>query len=147
VKLAAVVVAAAFLSAGCGGGGFDGPPQRTAADEAVVRGWTKALFDGRVEKAADYFAPGAIVQQVQTLRLPDHIAAVAFNRSLPCRAKVTAIAREAGGSLLASFRLYPGAGGACPEGGTARVRFRIRAGHIVVWRQLPEAPTPRGQST
>jgi hypothetical protein len=152
-RAAAALVAVAALVGGCGGGSGTqtapvGPPKvgATAADEAVVRGWTEALYAGRVDRAADFFAPGAIVQQVQTLVLTDHRAAVAFNRSLPCRAKVTAITREKGGLLLASFRLYPGLGGTCADGGTARVRFHIRAGHIEVWRQLPDAPAPPGQS-
>jgi hypothetical protein len=79
--------------------------------------------------------------------LTTHIKALAFNLSLPCRAKVTGVKQEPRGVLLASFKLFPGRGGLCAKGGTARVRFFIRHGKIETWRQLPEAPTPQGQST
>ncbi len=124
-------------------------PQASAGDgEAVVRAWTREVYAGQFDRAASLFAPGAIVEQQDTIVLQTHGDAVAFNRSLPCRAKVTGVVSEHGGdTLLASFDLFAGPGGTCPRGGTARVRFRIRAGHIELWRQLPDAPSAPGQST
>jgi hypothetical protein len=123
------------------------PAQHTPLPgESVVRGWTEALYKGQYERAAKYFARGAIVQQSQTVVLTTHIKALAFNLSLPCRAKVTAVEQEPHGALLASFKLFPGPGGTCARGGIARVRFFIRRGKIEAWRQLPQAPTPPGQT-
>jgi hypothetical protein len=139
------------IAAGCGGdsGNDANPapkPSPTAAGEAVIRGWTEAMYKGDYDRAARYFATDAIVQQVQTIHLRTHEDAVAFGRSLPCRAKVTSVKREKNGVLLASFDLFPGVGGTCPDGGNARVRFFIRDGKIETWRQLPDQPTPPGQS-
>jgi hypothetical protein len=150
MKRLAVVLA--VVVAGCGGGSGKSDPspppaQKTLPGESVVRGWTEALYEGQYKRAANYFARGAIVQQSQTVVLTTHIKALAFNLSLPCRAKVTGVKQEPRGVLLASFKLFPGRGGLCAKGGTARVRFFIRHGKIESWRQLPEAPTPQGQST
>jgi hypothetical protein len=149
----ALVAACCLAIAGCGDDG-DGdkaspsppkPPSATSG-EAVIRGWTEAMYRGDYDKAARYFATDAIVQQVQTIHLRTHEDAVSFGRSLPCRAKVTGIKKEKNGVLLASFDLFPGVNGTCTEGGDARVRFFIRGGKIETWRQLPERPSPPGQS-
>jgi hypothetical protein len=139
---AVTLLAAATLIAGCGGSG-----KKPAQGEDVIRGWTMALYDGEYEKAASYFAPRAIVQQDRSFVLKTHDEAVFFGRTLPCRAKVTGIETEPKGTLVATFKLFPGFHGTCTEGGTARVRFFIRKGRIETWRQLPEQPTPPGQST
>jgi hypothetical protein len=141
-------MALALAVAGCGGTDKQSPPpHKSLPGESVVRGWTEALYKGQYERAANYFARGAIVQQSQTVVLTTHVKALAFNLSLPCRAKVTSVKQEPRGVLLAAFKLFPGRGGLCAKGGTARVRFFIRHGKIESWRQLPEAPTPQGQST
>lgn len=107
-----------------------------------MRGWIAALNQGRYGKAADYFARGAVVQQTVPIKLTTRKAAIAFNRSLPCRAKVTEV-REEGKSVLATFRLFDGPGGRCePRDGSvasARVRCVIRRGRFLAWRQLPES--------
>jgi hypothetical protein len=148
---AGLAVLAVFVS-GCGGGGLSGAmkaaagPRADSGDE-VVRAWTREVYAGQYDQAASLFAPGAIVQQQDTIVLRNHDDAKAFNISLPCRAKVTGIVHEPGGTLLASFALFAGPGGGCPRGGSARVRFRIVAGLIELWRQLPDAPNAPGQST
>jgi hypothetical protein len=140
----------AVVVAGCGSSATKpsppSQPHEPLPGEAVVRGWTEALYNGQYERAANYFARGAIVQQSETVVLTTHVKALAFNLSLPCRAKVTGVKQEPRGVLLASFKLFPGRGGGCARGGTARVRFFVRDGKIESWRQLPEAPTPQGQS-
>jgi hypothetical protein len=150
--LAAIAVAA-MLIAGCGGSdtqnhtpGPPKPPPTTASGEQVIRGWTEAMYRGDYDRAARYFATDAIVQQVETIILRTHEDALSFGRSLPCRAKVTDIKHEKNGVLLASFDLFPGVTGTCPDGGSARVRFFIRHGRIEAWRQLPDKPKPPGQS-
>jgi hypothetical protein len=154
----AVVLAAAALGGcgGCGGSGHKvatapggGPPQLRNAlgDEAVVRLWSEALYEGRYGRAASFFAPRAIVQQFGTRVLRNHADAVAFNRSLICRAKVLKLRHEKEGVLLATFNLAPGPGGGCSGGGTVRVRFGVHNGLITAWRQLPEPPPPPAQTT
>jgi hypothetical protein len=136
-KRAATTPADASLPAGVGG----------PAGEAVIRGWTRAVYAGDYRRAGSFFARRAIVQQSVTIVLATPRDAVAFSRSLPCRAKVTSILHEPHGVLLASFDLFPGLDGRCQGGGTARVRFFVRDGRIEVWRQLPDAPAPPSQST
>ena len=125
---------------GCGGG--DKPP----SGEDVIRGWTEAMYKGDYDRAADYFARDAIIQQQVTLLLRTHHDAVEWGSSLPCRAKVTSVKPRPHGVLLASFELFPGIHGSCPQGGSARVLFFIRKGLIETWHQLPDAPQPEGQS-
>jgi hypothetical protein len=142
-RLKRTLVAALLLAlAGCGGGDGAHP-----SDEEVIRGWVTAVSRGDYERAAAYFAPGAIVEQLEVVRLPDRAAAIEFNRSLPCRADLTDVDDE-GATTLAAFRLREGRDGRCGPGEgageSARVRFLIRDGRILEWRQLPEAPVPEG---
>jgi hypothetical protein len=131
------VIAASVALAGCGG---DSGP----SDEEVIRGWVEAVSAGRYEQAAEYFAPGAVVEQLEEIRLGTRADAEEFSRSLPCRADLTDVDDE-GDTSLAAFRLRRGPGGPCS--GAARVRFTIRDGLIREWRQLPEAPAAPGEST
>lgn len=144
-----MAVAAALLAVlgGCGGSDGDRADQSgpgPQGDERVIRGWNDAVNAGDFDRAADYFEARAIVEQQVEIRLETHDDAEAFSRSLPCRAEVTDVDREKGSSL-AAFRLLEGRNGQCTEGGVARVRFVIRDGKIREWRQLPEAPAPRGE--
>lgn len=133
--LAAAVLTGAAL-AGCGGS--DSPPD----EEQAVRDWSAALNDERYERAASFFADGAIVEQAREFKLEDRADAIAFNRSLPCKADVTDVDDE-GDTVLATFRLRGGPVGGC-DGGSARVRFRFKHGKFSEWRQLPEPETPPG---
>jgi SnoaL-like protein len=112
----------------------------------VIRAWSRALNREDYKRAASYFAPGAIVQQAEVFSLPDRDAALAFNRSLPCKADITDI-KDKGATTLAAFKLRAGAGGSGAScSGVARVRFRLRGGRFVEWRQLPEPPRPEGKT-
>ncbi len=113
------------------------------SEAEAIRAWSIALNSEDYEKAASYFAEGAIVEQVGETRLPDEDAAVAFNRSLPCKADVTDVEDE-GDTVLAAFRLRGGPVGGC-DGGTARVRFRFEDGKFSEWRQLDEPPPAEGE--
>jgi hypothetical protein len=146
VRWAAAVVAAVAVAAlaGCEDDKRRSAPPKpdyALADEAVVRLWTKALYEGRYRRAAGFFAPRAIVQQGYTRVLRTRKEAIAFNRSLTCRATVGSIHHEKNRVLLVRFNLGPGPGGGCSDGGTARVRFFIRGGLIETWHQLPEPGT------
>jgi hypothetical protein len=148
---AAAAVASAALGGcgGCGGNGHKpapaGPapkPDYAVGDEAVVRLWSLALYDDRYARAAGFFAPEAIVQQAGTRVLRTRAEAIAFNRSLTCRATVLGIRHESEGVLVATFNLGPGPRGGCASGGRVRVRFEVRGGLIKEWRQLVNVPKP-----
>lgn len=117
------------------------PREGESGEAAAIRAWSGALNDGDFDRAASYFAPNAIVEQNQEIRLADRDAAVAFNRSLPCKADVTDVEDE-GDTVLAAFRLRGGTGGACD--GSARVRFTFRDGKFSEWRQLAGPAQPEG---
>lgn len=151
--LVLALTATAFMAA-CGdapdeqdppGGGQPQADQRGEApgDEGVIRGWNAAVNRGDYDRAGAYFAQGAIVEQLAEIELDTRADAVAFNRSLPCRADITDIERDED-STLAAFDLREGPTGECQEGGSARVRFVIRDGEIEEWRQLPPPSQPRG---
>jgi hypothetical protein len=149
--VAAALLAGAAL-AGCSGDerkSSPGPPKPdyALADEAVVRLWTKALYEGHYGRAASFFAPRAIVQQGYTKVLRTRAEAIAFNRSLTCRASVQAIEHEKNRVLLTTFNLAPGPRGGCSTGGTVRVRFFIRGGLIETWHQLPDRPARPAQQS
>jgi hypothetical protein len=137
---------AACAIGGCGGCGAKehkaatSPSDRALADEATVRLWAGAVYDGHLTRAASFFAPGAIVQQYGTRVLRNRREAVAFNRGLTCRPSVRAIQHEKAGTLLVTFNLGPGPRGGCTGGGTVRVRFFFRRGLIEGWHQLPDPP-------
>jgi hypothetical protein len=137
MRAALAIAAAAALLGGCSGGhAKTRPSQKDMADEATVRLWTRALYEGDYDRAARFFAPRAIVQQYGTRVLLGHREAVAFNRSLTCRATVRSIRHERNGVLLSTFNLGPGPRGGCSGGGTVRVRFFIRRGLIETWHQV-----------
>lgn len=139
------VICSMLALGGCGGCGgrshtatSSAPSGPALAEEAVVRLWTKAMYDGRYERAARFFAPRAIVQQGYTRVLRDHADALVFVRGLRCRPSVATIRHESEGVLLVKFDLGPGPRGGCSSGGSARVRFGIHRGLIEGWRQLPD---------
>ena len=85
--------------------------------------------------AARFFAPGAVVERSSEVLLTSPRAAVDYNRSFPCRARLEE-SRELGASTLAAFRPAPGANGRCAEGGRFRILAVIRGGKFEEWRQL-----------
>ncbi len=160
MRALAVLLAVAMLTlAGCAlgdedpstpAGGAQGSTEEDDApepgddepDEAeAIRAWSSALNDGDFAQAASFFADGAVVEQLGETRLDDREDAVAFNRSLPCKADVTDVEDE-GDTVLASFRLRDGPGGPCQGG--AQVRFRFEDGKFAEWRQLPQPAAPEG---
>jgi hypothetical protein len=143
LRRAALALLVAGLMTGCGGAGEH--RVRPPSDRAVIAAWLDALNAHRYAKAASYFAPHAIVDQGRPVRLPDRAAAIAFNRSLPCRGKLTSVEDE-GATSLGTFALVAGSGGSGANcEGSARVRFKIERGRFKRWRQLlgpivPAAP-------
>ena len=126
-------------------GGADNPH---AAIE-VIDDWSGRLSDGDTKGAAALFAiPSVAINGELPLQLTSREDALAFNRSLPCGAKLVK-ARPAGDLIAATFRLTDRPGGACGSGvgNLARTAFEIEDGHIIQWRRLPdpEALEPRGE--
>jgi hypothetical protein len=143
--LAAVAVAVGIGVGGCGGcGGSDehraGPPKPrlSVADEAVIRLWSRAQYEGQYRRAASFFARGAVVHQAGTLVLRSRADAVAFSRGLSCRPTVKGIRPLGAGMVTVAFNLGPGRAGGCQSGGSVSVRFELRGGRIISWRQLPD---------
>ena len=122
---------------GCG----DEPPREDP--EAVIRGWSRATNAGDYDRAGAFFAPNAVVAQVEDMRLRGPADGARFSASLPCEADVTRVAAE-GRTWLATFRLRDGTT-RCT--GTAEVRFAVRDGKLTEWRQLPPPPPPSGLRT
>lgn len=145
MRPAAATVLAAALLAGCGGGGGDDEPApQRRSDRAVIAAWLEALNARDYDRAAGFFAKGAIVDQGRPVRLPDRAAAREFNSSLPCKGKLTTV-KDEGRTTLGTFTLSAGSGGPGANcDGSATVRFTIDAGRFTKWRQLPQAPPQPG---
>jgi hypothetical protein len=113
----------------------------------VIGNWVDALRAGHVQVAAGYFAlPSVVENGTPPERIETRADAVAFNRSLPCGAKLVQ-AKPEGRFIAATFRLTERPGGACGSGvgQLARTAFIIRDGKIAQWRRLPNpAPSPSG---
>ena len=150
---AAMTLAALPAAVGCGGSGGSNstttlslPPGH--ADVLVIGNWVDALRAGHVQVAAGYFAIPSVVENGTPPQMIETRAdAVAFNRSLPCGAKLVK-AKPEGRYIAATFRLTERPGpGACGSGvgQLARTAFVIRDGKIIQWRRLPNpAPSPGG---
>lgn len=149
MRRAASILLATGLLAGCGGSGQDPKPvpkpvPKQRSDRAIITAWLDALNARRYDRAAGFFARDAIVDQGQPVRLPDRAAARAFNRSLPCKGRLTTV-KDEGSTTLGTFSLSAGSGGPSANcDGSATVRFTIKAGRFTHWRQLPQAPTQPG---
>ncbi len=139
------LVLASLLAAGCDSDSEEAetqPASTPSTEERIVRAWITALNEGDYDRAARYFAKGAIVDQGRPIKLPNAAAARFFNRSLPCRAELVDVDDEPGPRALASFTLSEGPGGPCE--GRARVRVTVKDGLFTEWRQLPEGAEPSG---
>jgi hypothetical protein len=115
-------------------------PGTHSAEGVLIRDWLGALGNGDYGHAADFFAPGALIDQGIPYRLPDRKAARLWNSGLPCRADLIRVEDE-GERVLATFRLRDGPGGSCA--GRVKVRFAFRGGRFSEFIQLPaEEPDP-----
>jgi hypothetical protein len=113
-----------------------------AADPAsvtVIKGWANALLEGRIEKAAGFFAlPSKVQNGTPVLTLSKPRETQAFNDALPCGATVTRTQR-AGDFTLVTYKLTERPGGDCmgAAGALAFGAIRVRDGKIVEWYRLP----------
>jgi hypothetical protein len=146
--LAAIGIAA--LS-GCGSSGNDSDKIPGGADPdtvQVIKGWADELRAGDVAAASQRFALPSVVQNgTPPLRLTSRRQVEAFNRSLPCGAKLTeAVAADR--FTIATFVLTERPGpGECGGGvgETAKTAFVVREGLITQWRRVVD--TDQGTST
>jgi hypothetical protein len=164
---ATLLVLTALLGAACGGSG-DEPATETAAtpepaesadiagdakpaDVKVIDAWSRALADGDVEGAAEYFAIPSTAENGLTIEIDSAEDARLFNESLPCGAELIE-AQSEGEFTTATFRLKERPGpGTCGEGvgAEAQTAFVIDGGKITEWRRvvLDGAEPPAGQAT
>ena len=131
--LCALAVSLALLS--CNSSSPDSPDPLHSYDGRVIRGWLLALERQDYEQAAYYFAPNALIDQGRPYRLRTKSDAFTFNASLPCRADLVDL-EGSGAHVLATFKLREGPGGDCS--GRVHVRYTIRKGKFMEWRQLEE---------
>ena len=124
------------------------PEQPTPGEVRVIRGWADALREGRVNRAADFFAiPARVLDGTNPLReLPDRVAVRQFNRGLPCGAELVDTVRGEGWFVIATFRLTertgPGARPCTGVGNRAKTAFLIEDRHIVQWLREPDPIPP-----
>ncbi len=150
VALGALVVLA--LS-GCGSSDqeSDVPGDADADAVRVIKGWADELRAGDVPAASERFAIPSVVQNgTAPLRLTNRSQVEAFNRSLPCGAKLTE-AVSSGKYTIATFELTERPGPGDCDGGvgdTAKTAFVIDDGRITEWRRVVDrGPVTEPEST
>jgi hypothetical protein len=119
----------------------------TAQEVAVIRGWVDALRGGHVERASRFFAiPATVLDGTNPpRRLPSRDAVRAFNRGLPCGARLVKTERGKDSLVIATFRLTERPGkGACGDGvdQLAATAFLIEKNHIVQWLRVADPVQP-----
>ena len=114
----------------------------------MIESWADTLTNGDVQGAAGYFALPSIAENgASPVTLRSRADVVAFNRALPCGAKLVR-AQPLGRFIAATFRLIERPGGSCGSGAgqIARTAFVIKDGKIAQWRRLPSPPGGGGGS-
>jgi hypothetical protein len=119
----------------------------TAAEIAVIRGWADALRAGHVNAAAEFFeVPVAVLDGTNPLRpLASSAEVRAFNRGLPCGAKLVRAVRGEESRVVATFELTERPGpGTCKGavGALANTAFLIEDHHITQWLRAPDPAQP-----
>ncbi len=129
------------------------PPGVTRAERRIVRGWSDALRKGNVAAASRYFSVPALAVNPDPAFLATASDVQAFNRGLPCGAKLVKLRRSVEPMFVVGiFRLTerPGAGECgTGAGNLAAVAFRIYRGHITSWIRADSelaTPTPTPKS-
>jgi hypothetical protein len=121
----------------------------THQEISVIRGWANALRAGHVNRAARFFAlPALIADGVRPKRRVAKMEGIrAFNRGLPCGAKLLNTKRGADSFVVATFRLTerPGPRPSTCGAGTdqvAAVVFLVENHHIVQWLRAEDPAQP-----
>jgi hypothetical protein len=119
----------------------------THQEVSVIRGWADALRAGHVNQAAAFFALPALIADGSSpkRRVADLAGIRAFNRRLPCGAKLLDTKRGADSFVVATFRLTERPGrGQCGDGTDqlAAVVFLVENHHIVQWLRAADPAQP-----
>jgi hypothetical protein len=139
-----VGLALALGLADCGGDEPKASP-RAASPARVIGGWADALRAGDVARAGSFFVLPAVVSNgTPPLTVRTRTQLAAFNRALPCGARLLRTVRHHG-YVIAEFKLVdrkgPGAISPCPgKGATAATAFRLVRGKIREWRRAAAFP-------
>jgi hypothetical protein len=144
--IAALTALALIALAGCGSSDDDTVPGGADQDAVeVIKSWADELRAGDVVAASERFAVPSVVQNgTPPLELADRRQVEAFNRSLPCGAKLTD-AISSGRFTIATFELTERPGpGECGNGvgEKAKTAFVIHNGLITEWRRVVDTGTP-----
>lgn len=115
----------------------DGQPA-DPEDLAVVKRWLAALTQGDIPAAADTFADGTMVQNLQSpMRLADRAERIAFNEQFPCGAEIVD-ASSVKGYLVVTYRLTDRIDSPCDgPGGTAAGTIKVEGTKMTEWYRLP----------
>ena len=135
MRVAAVLVLAAAVLAGCGSG--------SPSAESVVRAWSQAVNQGDNNTAGKLFARGAeVIQGNSVLTLRNEHDAVAWNAALPCAGQILSI-HSRGNMATATFLLGDRKDTHCDGPGQhATAIFRVIRGKIVLWHQTGSSAAP-----
>jgi hypothetical protein len=151
-RLIASLAAVALIAlGGCGSSKESDVPGGADPDKVeVIKNWADDLRAGDVLAASDRFAVPSVAQNgTAPLVLTDRRVVEAFNRSLPCGARLTA-ATTSGRFTVATFVLTERPGpGECGAGvgETAKTAFVIKDGLITEWRRVVDLPGGAPTST
>jgi hypothetical protein len=153
--LAALAAVGAVALGGCDSSDSDSEEGISGGADAdaveVIKEWSDELRAGDVIAASEHFAIPSVVQNgTPPIRLTERLDVEAFNRSLPCGAKLVR-ATSTGRYTIATFELTERPGpGECGDGvgETAKTAFEIHGGLITEWRRVvdlpPDEPTTTG---
>jgi hypothetical protein len=124
----------------------------TRAERMVIKGWSESLRRGRMSAAARYFSVPSKVSKdsAQSFPLTTTAEVKAFNRALPCGAKLMRVRRGPDDFVVGTFRLTErkGAGAGCGGVGmTQAMAFLIRHEHIEWVRNDPATVDPTATPT
>jgi hypothetical protein len=151
-RLIASLAAVALIAlGGCGSSKeSDVPGGADPKAVEVIKNWADELRAGDVLAASERFAVPSVAQNgTAPLVLTDRRGVEAFNRSLPCGARLTA-ATTSGRFTVATFVLTERPGpGECGAGvgETAKTAFVIHDGLITEWRRVVDVPGGAPTST
>jgi hypothetical protein len=149
--IAAILILILIALGGCGSSDEDSVPGGADPDAvAVIKDWSDELRAGDVLAASERFSVPTVVQNgTPALELTSRRGVEAFNRSLPCGAKLTN-ATSSGRFTIATFELTERPGpGECGNGvgETAKTAFVIHEGLITEWRRVVDSSEGAPTST
>jgi limonene-1,2-epoxide hydrolase len=135
VRLVALGIVAAFVTAGCG--------SSSPSAESVVRAWSQAVNTDDNDTAADLFAAGAeVVQAGRVLTLRTRADALTWNSRLPCSGRIVSITTS-GQTATATFELGDRPHSRCDgPGERATAIVRVVHGKIVLWHETGQIAAP-----